>query len=288
MLFNMLSDLQRYLGPMSTFFRPDLSAPNILIPTSLKSCPLPPALSCPLDPSISSCCTPSGGLFLQTQFWDPYPHAKGPDNSWTIHGLWPDNCDGSWSMYCDKPREYNNISAILEAYDGGAAHIVGAELKGRCSHEGSGKALLGDMQEYWKAGYGSDEHLWEHEWGKHGTCISTLNPPCYGDGYKGQEEVVTYFNTTVKLYETLPTYVWLAEAGITPSFTATYALKDVVGALQRKHDGLPIVRCGQKAELREVWYYFLLNGTVQHGSWVPTDPGMFLQSYGLVCLFARK
>lgn len=28
-----------------------------------------------------------GGMILQTQFWDADP-AVGPDDSWTIHGLW--------------------------------------------------------------------------------------------------------------------------------------------------------------------------------------------------------
>jgi ribonuclease T2 len=32
------------------------------------------------------------------------------------------------------------------------------------------------MSTYWKDYQGDDETFWEHEWAKHGTCISTLEP----------------------------------------------------------------------------------------------------------------
>ena len=39
------------------------------------------------------------GLILQTQFWDTHTGLKDqgqllPKDSWGIHGLWPDFCDG--------------------------------------------------------------------------------------------------------------------------------------------------------------------------------------------------
>lgn len=61
------------------------------------------------------------------------------------------------------------------------------------------------MNTYWKDESGNDESFWEHEWSKHGTCISTLEPSCYTK-YTPQEEVVEYFNRTVELFKTLPTY----------------------------------------------------------------------------------
>ncbi|THH09608.1 hypothetical protein EW145_g1893 [Phellinidium pouzarii] len=61
----------------------------------------------------NTCCSPTpGGLVLQTQFWDTYTGFEDagqllPKNSWTIHGLWPDFCDGSFTQYCDLSRQYD-------------------------------------------------------------------------------------------------------------------------------------------------------------------------------------
>jgi ribonuclease T2 len=61
------------------------------------------------------------------------------------------------------------------------------------------------MQTYWKDYQGDDESFWEHEWAKHGTCISTLEPECYSD-HTATEEVVDYFQKAVDLFKTLPSY----------------------------------------------------------------------------------
>ncbi|KAJ2982327.1 hypothetical protein NUW58_g6467 [Xylaria curta] len=51
-------------------------------------------------------------LMLQTQFWNTYTglESKGqllPKDQWTIHGLWPDFCNGSYTQYCDLKRQYD-------------------------------------------------------------------------------------------------------------------------------------------------------------------------------------
>ena len=76
-----------------------------------KSCPNP-SLSCQNGGgSVSdTCCTNyPGGQFALTQFWNSDPHAGppgylGPNNTWTIHGLWPDHCDGRFDSVCDCER----------------------------------------------------------------------------------------------------------------------------------------------------------------------------------------
>jgi ribonuclease T2 len=97
----------------------------------------------------------------------------------------PDNCDGTYQSNCDATRAYTNITQILTA---------------------QGKtALLADMNTYWKDYQGNDESFWEHEWAKHGTCISTFDTDCY-TGYTAQEEVGDFFQKTVDLFKGLDTY----------------------------------------------------------------------------------
>jgi ribonuclease T2 len=141
-------------------------------------------LSCHLPSSspVDTCCTESpGGLVLLTQFWDN----KGPADSWTIHGLWPDNCDGTFESSCDPARAYPDPERILA--DAGKT------------------ALLSYMRTHWK-GLGTDEQLWQHEWAKHGTCLSTLRPDCYANYHHG-DEAAEYFEQTVALHKALNTHV---------------------------------------------------------------------------------
>jgi ribonuclease T2 len=61
------------------------------------------------------------------------------------------------------------------------------------------------MSEYWKDYRGDDAHLWQHEWEKHGTCVSTLETHCYED-YIPQQEVVDYFDKSVEVFKQVPSY----------------------------------------------------------------------------------
>lgn len=111
--------------------------------------------------------------------------SQGPTNSWTIHGLWPDHCDGTYDANCDTTRAYTGIGATLQSF---------------------GKTdLLAYMNTYWKDYQGDDESFWEHEWAKHGTCISTLKPSCY-TSYTAKQELIDYFQKVVDLFKTLPSY----------------------------------------------------------------------------------
>lgn len=73
---------------------------------------------------------------------------------------------------------------------------------------------------------GNNSLLWSHEWNKHGTCFSTLNPSCFSK-YTPQQEVVAYFSRTVSVFGVLNSYKFLSNAGIVPSNAALYRISDV-------------------------------------------------------------
>lgn len=62
-------------------------------------------------------------------------------------------------------------------------------------------------------------------------------------------------------YKRLPTYDWLADAGITPSNTTNYTLTDLTWALSKRYGAPPYLGCtgpklnGSGMVFDEVWYY---------------------------------
>ncbi|PGG99534.1 ribonuclease T2 [Blastomyces parvus] len=212
-------------------------------------CPADSELSCQGSSQDTCCFNSPGGLLLLTQFWDTDP-VTGPADSWTIHGLWPDNCDGSYEQYCDKSREYSNITAIMEA-------------RGETQ-------TLNDMNTFWKDYKGDDESFWAHEWNKHGTCISTMEVACYTE-YSGQEEVADYFRRTVDLFKQVDTYQTLKDAGIVPDSSKEYDLSEIQAVLSAKHGQEVTLNC-DSGQLNEVWYFWNVKGSAQTGEWVSTTP----------------
>jgi len=126
------------------------------------------------------------------------------------------------------------------------------------------------MNTFWKDYQGNDETFWEHEWGKHGTCISTLEPSCY-NSYTGQEEVVDYFQMAVNLFKGLDSYTTLANAGIVPSTTVNYTLAQIQDALSAAH-GFPVTVQCSSGLLDQIWYHYNVLGSIQTGTFVPTSP----------------
>ncbi|KAM0790833.1 hypothetical protein ACM66B_004678 [Microbotryomycetes sp. NB124-2] len=214
------------------------------------TCPTSTSLSCPASSGVNTCCTNyPGGQFQLTQFWDSDP-PTGPSDSWTVHGLWPNHCDGTYDASCDSSRAYTNIRSILQ--NGGAS------------------STLAYMDTYWKDYQGQDESFWAHEWGKHGTCISTIEPKCYSS-YVQYEEVVDYFERAVALFKQLPTYDWLSAAGITPSTSKTYSLSQLQTAANNNFGHDVTWKC-QNGALNEVWYSYVTKGNIVNGQFLASDP----------------
>ena len=218
--------------------------------SSSHQCPHPLPLSCPFPPpsSVNTCCLnhPSGH-FLLAQFWDTAP-ALGPNNSFSLHGLWPDLCNGGFEQFCDDTRSRDDIRHVLSS------------LYPEVTEE-----LLNFMDTYWLALDGRNERLWAHEWNKHGTCISTLEPACYDSGDVADGvDILDYFLQATSLFKTLDTYSLLADAGILPSQDRTYSLAELGQAIESSDHGFPVTfRCNRFGELDEVWYHFTVRGSLR-------------------------
>ncbi|KAK3366116.1 ribonuclease T2-like protein [Lasiosphaeria ovina] len=254
-------------------------ASNLLsqIPAALvdsTSAPLPPsdvqlyyplsgAPSCPLDGPMSchnstpiaddSCCfVYPGGRMLLTQFWDQKTHAGGAETDWTLHGLWPDLCDGTYDQFCHMTPQFNNITAVLEHY--------------------GQDDLIEFMNRFWLAASGSNSRLWQHEFNKHATCINTLAPACYGELHTPGMEVVDYFTRASALFRMLDTYSALERAGIVPHSRRHYPLVDIQSALEKFSGGRVVLRCtGRRDVLHEAWYVYFVKGSLQSGEFVPAQ-----------------
>ncbi|KAI1348259.1 ribonuclease T2 family protein [Xylaria sp. FL0043] len=258
-----------------------------------------PVLSCSAgaQPGLTdTCCTETfGGLVLQTQFWDTYTgfEKQGqllPKDSWTIHGLWPDFCNGSYTQYCDLKRQYDPFpdpNTTTGTPEGTPVKPWQGEPISDFIKRFRKYDLLAFMNKFWIAQNMPSWTLWAHEFSKHATCFSTFDTECYGPAYARHEEVIDFYETVVAYYRQLPTWRWLAEAGIRPSNATAYAVADIEAALAEKFGKLPHVGCaGPKYNetaagrgssdngltvLSELWYYHHVNGRVQRVQGVPVD-----------------
>lgn len=87
-------------------------------------------------------------------------------------------------LHIDSSRAYTNIVSI-------------------CNN--NGRSDLADyINTYWLDENGSNT-LVDHEWAKHGTCISTLNPSCYS-GYKKYDDLFSFLDTTIDLHQNYDIY----------------------------------------------------------------------------------
>lgn len=242
---------------------------------------------------VDTCCSPVQGLVLTTQFWSTYTGfenitQKLPPKSWSIHGLWPDKCDGSYGQYCDLSRQYDPAPspAIVGAESGFPNGTVVPAFKGGDIFtpllQYFGKYdMLEYMKRFWVNQGAPNYVFWQHEFAKHATCFSTFDVGyngtnnCYGPTYQQGEDVVSFLETAIAANIKYPTYDWLAAANILPSNTTTYNLTAIQSALTKASGAVPYLGCsgptGNKTVLSEVWYYAHSIGTPQDLNYKPVN-----------------
>ncbi|KAJ3296079.1 ribonuclease T2-like [Blyttiomyces sp. JEL0837] len=229
-------------------------------------CP-PNAVACKADPVTGGlydgCCVGQNGLVVLSQNWTfgyKYDAANvvggkhenwfnftyqktAPSNAWTIHGLWPDNCDGTYNSSafgCDPARIYEDVESRLVA---------------------ANPSFLSQIQKLWIGADGNTNWFWSHEWTKHATCFSVVHPSCYGSAYTKDIDVVDFFRATLKLTQDYAVYDVLANAGIVPSENVTYTIPQMNAAFNKTLGGnIPAFQCVKDSKgnqyVTEAWTYF--------------------------------
>lgn len=138
-----------------------------------------------------------------------YPVTGKPKEDFGIHGLWPNNNDGSYPTECDS----NNTFDYSQVVD-----------------------LTSSLQENWPtlacpSAFGLE--FWGHEWDKHGTCSET---------YLDQH---SYFAYALQLKERAKTLQSLVAAGITPTDGKYYTLNEIKGAIKEATGFTPWIDCNK-------------------------------------------
>ena len=65
---------------------------------------------------------------------------------------------------------------------------------------------------------------------------------------------------------------FLSAAGILPSPTATYTSSAILAALKAPRGVDVTIQCSNTNELDEIWYFYGVKGSVQTGTFIPTNP----------------
>ncbi|KAI8081682.1 ribonuclease T2-like protein [Halteromyces radiatus] len=194
-------------------------------------------LSCHWNGSkVDGCCSPQYGLVVFTLQWVP---GYGPSDEFTIHGIWPDTCNGGRAPRkgCDATRRTNNIGPIIKSIN---------------------PSLYQNISRLWPSYKGDNNWFWSHEWNTHGSCVTTLRPNCYGEKYTKYQDVNDYFQKAIDLQQDYDIYGVLNVAGVFPG--RTYNLENMHSVLQKEF-GHPVkIDCNRSGQLKEISLFFYVQG----------------------------
>lgn len=136
----------------------------------------------------------------RTQFWTP---EAGLDR-FTVHGLWPDRCDGSVSPSFSSSSSFS-LTTMLEQFEAFCDNGRNIANPRQILQNGGGQSALNYMDAFWPSNDNDDEGFWSHEWNKHGTCISTMETQCYGSGYINRSSLSSFPpSSTIRLLPPSP------------------------------------------------------------------------------------
>jgi ribonuclease T2 len=179
---------------------------------------------------VMSCFAPNSGaqaqstsweFLLLVQQWGPGVCATSRGKQcvipsyvqyWTLHGMWPNNFDGSYPTNCPDSESFNmqRLEPIRKS-----------------------------LTAYWPTLFTSNslQSFWEHEFEKHGTCAAS-------DPTLSTE--LAYFNATLTARATFDLSVAFSKAGISPSTDKTYSIDAISQAVQSAYGGVPLVQCSSE------------------------------------------
>ncbi|KAI8378988.1 ribonuclease T2 [Blakeslea trispora] len=196
----------------------------------------PNVLSCHWSGTVDACCSPKYGLVVLALQWAP---GYGPNDQFTIHGLWPDTCSGGYgpSRGCDSSRRSNAVGNIIRDHD---------------------PVLYSRMRTFWPSNKDDNNWFWSHEWTKHGTCVSTLRPTCYGPDYTKYQDVLDYFKKTLDLRDQFDLFGALNLNGVSPG--RVYNVQTIRDAIKKAFGATAKLDC-LHGSLSEVSLNFYVKGT---------------------------
>jgi ribonuclease T2 len=136
---------------------------------------------------------------------------------WTIHGMWPNNDDGSYPTNCPDSESFSmqRLQPIAKT-----------------------------LQAYWPTLFPDNtlESFWEHEFNKHGTCAAS-DPKLRNE--------LAYFNATLNARASFDLSVALSQAGISTSSSTTYSMNAISQAVRNAYGGQPLIQCGKELSRTE-------------------------------------
>lgn len=130
---------------------------------------------------------------------------------------------------------------------------------------------MDQMKTFWPSNKHDNNCFWSHEWSRHGTCVSTLDPSCTSNPVKGKD-VYDYFSKGLELRSKFDLYKALAAQRIFPSQSRRFRPDDIRAAIKAEFGVEPGLTC-RNGNLEEVWLYFKVKNGDQYEPVQASHPG---------------